>query len=358
LNTRTYSNKGYRLPWSVRQRFYEHASSQLANGREITEVLTDFRKPLLRWKRRKAASEFELITRRMVDGATLTRAMGQSLTDLERGVLSSGERVSNLPGSMQLILDVREMTTNIQRRMLSSLFSPVMYLISFWVVMFTLGHDVIPQLSSVVPTSQWTGWAATLNVLGELSTGWYGPAVLAAFAAIVAVIWMSLPRWTGAGRSFCDRHVLPYVVYREINGFVWLISLSALMRSGVTDTSAIESATVQASPWLASRLRPIRAGLKNGLRMDAAMRRSGLHFPSDELIDEIGAYVGYPDFADKMESVARKYVKTLERRLIFRGVLISGAFAALMYFAFLVLQLGNNEISSLINASIGAGAGH
>jgi type II secretory pathway component PulF len=182
--------------------------------------------------------------------------------------------------------------------------------------------------------------------------------VLAAFAAIVAVIWMSLPRWTGAGRSFCDRHVLPYVVYREINGFVWLISFSALMRSGVTDTSAIESATVQASPWLASRLRPIRAGLKNGLRMDAAMRRSGLHFPSDELIDEIGAYVGYPDFADKMESVARKYVKTLERRLIFRGVLISGAFAALMYFAFLVLQLGNNEISSLINASIGAGAGH
>ncbi|WP_321943707.1 type II secretion system F family protein [Paraburkholderia tropica] len=352
------SGRPYRLPWSIRQRFYEQASSQLGNGLGITEVLSAFRRQLLRRARRRAARAFDLVQRRMIDGATFTQAMGESLSNLERGVLAAGEHVSNLPGAMRLLLDVREMTDNIRRRLQSTLFSPLTYLVAFWMVLFTLGHSVIPQLAQAVPTSNWTGWAAVLDVLGRFATGWYGPAVLGVFLVTALVIWLSLPGWTGRGRRFCDRWLLPWIVYREINGFVWLISYGALVRAGVTNTAALEGQIGYGSPWLASRLRPVRAGLRDGLRMDEAMRQSRLGFPSDELIDEIGAYVDYPDFAEKIEMVARQYAKTLERRLLFRGMVVSAVFAGCMYFAFLVLQLGSNEISSLINTSVGTIAGH
>ncbi|WP_321816716.1 MULTISPECIES: type II secretion system F family protein [unclassified Paraburkholderia] len=353
---KTISNfKVYRLPWTVRQRFYEQASSQLANGLGITEVLSGFRKTLIRQKRRKSARTVEQTQLRMINGETFTEAMRESLTNLERGVLAAGEHVSNLPGAMRLVLDVRSMTTSIRRKLQSTLFSPLTYLVAFWMVLFTLGHSVIPQLALAVPTSHWTGWAAVLNALGSFATGWYGPVALAVVAGIGAGVWMALPRWTGRGRIFCDRWVLPFIVYREINGFVWLISYCALVRAGVTNTDALEGQIANASPWLASRLRPIRVGLRDGERMDEAMRSSRNGFPSEDLVDEIGAYIDYPDFSEKIETVAREYAKTLERKLVFRGMFVSGLFGGLMYFAFLVLQLGSNEISSLINASVGAG---
>lgn len=343
----------YRLPWTVRQRFYEQASSQLTNGLGITEVLTGFRKSLLRQRRRKAARTFDLTQRRMLDGETFTQAMGDSLTNLERGVLAAGEHVSNLPGAMRLVLDVRVMTNNIRRKLQSTLFSPVTYLLAFWIVLYTLGHSVIPQLALAVPTSHWTGWAAVLNALGSFATGWYGPLFVSVLVAMGVGVWMLLPRWTGAGRGFCDRWLLPFIVYREVNGFVWLISYGALVRAGVTNTAALEGQIATGSPWLASRLRPIRAGLRDGLRMDDAMRLSRQGFPSEDLIDEIAAYVDYPDFPEKIETVAREYAKSLERKLVFRGMLVSAIFGGLMYFAFLVLQLGSNEIQTLINSSVG-----
>jgi type II secretory pathway component PulF len=153
---------------------------------------------------------------------------------------------------------------------------------------------------------------------------------------------------------FFDKHVFPFTVYREVTGFAWLISFTTLIRAGVADTEALRGQLTTASPWMASRLLPIQGGLRNGLDMAAAMRRSGYDFPSLDLIDEVGAYVGYTNFPEKIEAVSKEYAQTLERKLALKGAYISAAFTGVMFFMMAALQLGANEISSILSSSMGA----
>ncbi|CAN7312689.1 type II secretion system F family protein [Caballeronia sp. LjRoot34] len=346
------------LSWRMRRQLYEQASSQIENGRTLTEVLVDFRDRLQRRGRAKAAASAHDIYRKVRDGKTLMGAMAGSLTDLEYAVLGSGEKAGQLPQAMQLVLETRERMARIQRRLLASLFAPAVYLVTLYVVLFFIGAFVVPQFATVLPRERWTGWAYALYVMGQVAAGWFAPMGIALLGAVIAAVIGSLPRWTGeagiAGRRRLDAHVFPYTVYREVTGFAWLLSFVTLLRAGVTDSEALAGQIRTASPWLASRLRPVVAGLRNGLDMAAAMRLSGYGFPSADLIDEIGAYVGFADFPRKIEQVARGYADVLERRLMVRAMVVSAAFSALMFLSFVVLQLGANSISSILASSMGA----
>lgn len=342
------------LSWSTRRRLYQQASNQIENGLAITQVLGDFRDRLQRRRRKKAALAAHDIYRKVRDGDTLRDAMGPDLPDLESSVLASGEQAGQLPAAMRLVVDVRDRTTRMQRHLFGSFFSPVVYLVAFYSVLFTIGYSIVPQFTENVPVDKWKGWAYVLYVMGQVAVGWEAPVVFGGVIAATAISCWSLRRWTGAGRRFFDRNIFPFTVYREVTGFAWLLSFAALLKAGVPDTEALKSQIFSASPWLASRLRPIEGGLRDGFNLASAMRRSGFEFPSVDLIEEIDAYVGFPNFAEVIEKVAKEYAEALERRLLARGMVISFAFLLMMYFAFAVVQLGSNSLSSLFASSMGS----
>ena len=342
------------LSWPVRRQLYQQASSQLDNEREITQVLADFRDRLQRRGRRKAAEAAHEVYRKVLDGKPLTLALGRNLSDLERSVLDSGEAAGQLADAMRLVIDVRERTARIRRKLQASFFAPTVYLLSLYAALFVIGSYVVPQFTAIAPVDRWTGWAYAMYVLGQLAVGWIGPVIFGTLAVVAGVSVWALPRWAGTGRVFLDRHVFPYTAYREVTGFAWLVSFAALLRAGVPDIDAIASQIKTASPWLASRLRPVHARVKNGMDLATALRASGHGFPSADLTDEIGAYVDFPDFAQKIEVVARQYADTLERDLMLKGAVLGGIFVGLMFVAFVVLQLGANSVSSVITSSVGS----
>jgi type II secretory pathway component PulF len=342
------------LSWNVRRRLYQQASNQIENGLAITQVLGDFRDRLQRRRRKKAALAAHEIYRKVRDGETLRDAMGPALPDLESSVLASGEKAGQLPAAMRLVVDVRDRTTRMQRHLFGSFFSPLIYLIAFYSVLFTIGYSIVPQFTENVPVEKWKGWAYVLYVMGQAAVGWEAPLVFGGALVATAVACWSLRRWTGAGRLFCDRHVFPFTVYREVTGFAWLLSFAALLKAGVADTEALKSQIISASHCLGSRLTPVAAGLRDGFNLASAMRRSGFEFPSVDLIEEIDAYVAFPNFADVIEKVAKEYAESLERRILRRGMAISFVFLLLMYFAFAVVQLGSNSLSALFATTMGS----
>ncbi|MFP3637929.1 type II secretion system F family protein [Paraburkholderia sp. SIMBA_054] len=342
--------------WGYRKRLYEQASSQLDNGRTLPEILLDFRDRLIRRGKKDSGKIANEIYRKVINGDKFNVALGSTLSPLERSVIASGEKAGALSHSMRLVLDLRERSTRIRRSMQSSFFAPVVYMLSLYGVLFTIGYMIVPEFEMALPANRWTGWARALYVMGDLAVGWKAPvfAVLSILAGIG--IAKALPNWTGErikGRAFCDKYVFPFTVYREVQGFAWLLSFATLLRSGVPDADALADQIKTASPWMKSRLRPIQSGLKNGRDMAAAMRLSGYEFPSLDLIDEVNAYVGFPDFPEKIEVVAKQYAETLERRLLAKGMVLSAGFSGLMFFAFAILQLGANEISNLLSSSVG-----
>lgn len=348
--------KSMAIGWATRRKFYEQAANQLENGRGLTEILINFKERLERRGRKKSAAIFHEILNRVRDGDKLSVAMGRSLDDLERDVLAASDKSGRVAKSMRLILEVRERTTRMRRAIQSSLFAPAVYATALYAVLAVIGLKLVPEFVDTLPINRWTGWAYVLYVMGSFATGWFGPMFVALLLLLIAAGWRAAPRWTGTkvpGRAFCDAYVLGFTEYKEMRGFGWLMAYTALLQTGISDTEALASQIAVASPWLASRLEPIRAGLKNGLKLDAAMRRSGYAFPSQDLIDEIGAYVDFKDFAAKIEVVALKYADDLERKIKLKGVVTGFAFSGLMFIAFVIVQLGANDISSILSSSIG-----
>lgn len=340
------------LGWRLRKQFYESASSQILNGLTLQQALEGYRKRLLRRGKQRSAAAMNQVHRKVRDGKTFVAAMGDCLSDLERGLLASGEKAGNLPSAMQLVLSVRERMNRVKTKLMASFISPVVYLIVLYIVLRMIGLEIVPAFAQILPAEKWTGWAYAMHIMGQLAIGWRVPVTM--FCSTVVVGWLvwAMPRWTGTGRTFCDRHVFPFTTYRETAGLTWLLGFAALTRA-VNETVALQDQIATASPWLASRLRPILAGVKNGSDLATAMRRSGFNFPSPELIEEIGAYVGFSDFPQKLEAVANKYAENLEREVSRLGAMLSACCTALLFMAFIVMQLGANALSSALTSAVG-----
>nr|WP_311530333.1 type II secretion system F family protein [uncultured Ralstonia sp.] len=348
------------LSWRLRRRFYEQAESQISNGVPLLSVLHDFKERVAR-RSLKASQVVEEVHRQVRDGSSLTLAMGDILTDLERDVLAAGEKGARekessggLPNAMRLILEVREMTDGMRLKLLSSFATPAVLVIVLWATLAVIGGFVVPRLVEVLPLEKWTGWAYVMYWMGELAVGWMAPLTFGSLIAFAGWSIYALPRWIGAKRSYFDRRVFPFTIYREVTGFTWLMSYLALIRAGVPEIVALKGQIGTAAPWLASRLSPVAEGMEfGGLNLVAALRRTGYEFPSLDLIDEVGAYVGFDNFTEKMEVALRSYAKALERRLLFKGAVISGVFTVVMFVAFFIVALGSNSVSSILASSMG-----
>lgn len=341
------------LSWSLRRRLYQQASSQLDNGMTLSQVLGEFSTRLARRGRKRAAEAADEVARRVVDGDPFILALGDDLSDLERSVLDAGDQAGQLPDSMRLVMEVRDLTTRLRQKLQASFFAPSVYLVSLYAVLLLIGASIVPQFLDVLPISKWTDWAYAMYLMGELAVGWPAPVCFGGLLIYAIWSWWALPRWMGPARVFCDRRLFPFTVYREITGFTWLLSFVALLRAGIPDTVALDNQIASASPWLASRLKPIRDGLIDGLSLPEAMRATGYSFPSPDLIDEIGAYAGFDDFTDKIAVAVRQYAEVIERQLLARGMLMSAIFTGFMFLAFVVLQLGANSLSSILTSAMG-----
>lgn len=345
-----------KIPWGVRRLFYEQAAEQLRNGSTLIDILERFRVMLVRRGRKKTAEVFRRVIRRVKNGETLLDALREHLTPIERDLLSTGEQTgSRLPEAMDLIVEVRDGTSEMMRKIGVSFLPPLAYFIALYISLYIVGEMVIPSLAASVPTSRWTGWAYLLYLLGLVATGWAVPIVATVFVVTIGLSIWALPRWTGEGaikgRPFFDKHVPIFVEYCALVGFTWLSAYAALYSSGVPDEEALGAQIRSASPWLASRLQPLRLALKNGLRLDDAMRRTGHAFPSEDLIEEIGAYVDSASFAVRITNVARQYAKRLERRMRGKIMITSAIFTGVMFLAVGVIQMGSNSLMALISST-------
>ncbi len=341
------------IPWSARKRFYQRAATQVQNGRPLSAVLDEFRGQLEQRRRKKLAAEWRAIAARMRDGRTLAEAFGKKIPRMEYGMLDTGEKAGSLPDAMRMIVTVEERIGRVRSKLMSSFTSPAVYFATLYGTLLIIALKVVPVFAGVIPPEKWIGWAAVMYVMAELTVSPAGLVGFVLLALCIAVAVWSLPRWNGRLRTNLDGWLPPYSIYRDIVGYDWLMRFSALLASGVPDTAILEDQIRGASPWLAHRLVLINNGIRNGMDLGASMRRAGTRFPSQDLIDEIAAYAAFKDFDKKIVLVADQYAEQLERRLTMLSVGLGLVFTCLMFMAFVVVQLGSNDISSQLSNTIG-----
>lgn len=343
------------LSWALRLRIYEDAIQLLPQGQSPSKVLALLRQSLLRRKKRAAAQQIHRVILALDDGASFAQALGVGLPDMERNVLEIGERSSEggLPRAMQQIIETRARILRIQTVAWSSIVDPIVYVICMYGFFYVVGDQVTPSIELMLPRDKWTGWTALLGWFGDLGQG-FAPAIAAVLAAVfVTVTVESLPRWIGRARVWAEAVYFVFAVYREFEGTRWLLNFVTQVRGGVPQANAIAQQIRRASPWLASRLRPVYRSLVEGHQLGDSLRSSGLGFPSPDLIERIATLDGAEGGADALEALAHSYADMLETRMRRISKTVGALCLMVIFLVIGLVQAASNGMIGNMAGSIG-----
>lgn len=336
--------------WTIRQALYRHIASQVGNGVAVEIALDRFRSRL---KRRKKVTPDKIVgdvARRMRDGYTLSESLSAWVPYDETSIIASGELSGNLPRAMDLMIESKQRVDRIASAIRTALFTPAVYMVALYAVIWVIGRYVMPELTAVVPGKQLTGSMAVMAGIGDFANSWWAALPVILGVAGMYAVSFSLPRWTGKNRIHAERF-FPYSLYRDIKGYAWLMSFTAMLRTGMTDVQILKRQQEYASPWLKERLRAIHGRMDNGDSLpDALMSKGGngmppFEFPNPDIIDDIASMAGFVDFQERIVNVVSQWSEQQESDMKAKAVKYGLYVEMIMYMLMGALFVGINSMS-------------
>jgi type II secretory pathway component PulF len=132
---------------------------------------------------------------------------------------------------------------------------PLSMLVVFSAMLAGFATQVVPILTGLLPPEKWPLLGRILYTLSQMISN-YGLYIALGLVTGFVVFFLSLPRWHGKWRTRFDRF-LPYSFYRDFSGAMLVVSLSTLMRSGVSLRSSLDRALLYCTPWMRYHIRQI-----------------------------------------------------------------------------------------------------
>ena len=172
----------------------------------------------------------------------------------------------------------------------------------------------MPPLTEIAGTDiVWSGIAASLVWVSDFSINyWY--VVLAAFAGIIAIIWLSLPNWSGRMRAVFDKFP-PWNIYKIHMSVGWLMSLSSMVAAGLTVPDAMRMLADNSNKYLRSILEDTLHYIANGANLGNALHNTGRDFPNSEIIGDLAIYADMAGFDKNLGRIANDYLNESVRKM-------------------------------------------
>jgi type II secretory pathway component PulF len=344
--------------WEVRHQLYRHLSVQVENGVGIEESLDGFRPRLQRRKKITPDKIVGDVSRRMRDGSTLAAALGMWIPEDEAAVISSGELAGDVPTALRQLIQSKESVQRVFAAIQAALVRPVIYAVLIFAMMWMIGRHVTPGLEMALPKSRATGLVWLLYAAGDWANSWWIVTLPLSVIAVAVAVVRSLPRWTGNSRIKAEAF-FPYSFYRDVQGFMWLMAFTSLIRVGVADVVILNQQIKRANPWLKERLHALWWRMDNGASLPDALMAKGkkgllpFGFPNPDIIDDISSMAGFKNFAEQISIVAQKWAAELEISTLEKAKKFGFIMEVIMYVVMGVLMLAINSMSTQLGTNPG-----
>ncbi len=247
------------------------------------------------------------------DESTLENTLIRWLPHTEASVISAGIRSGRLPDTLQYASVLTTSGDRIRQALWQMSIYPLGLIVMLSGTLYVLNDQLIPLLVQVSPPEQWTG---ALGFIYDLSLfiSHYGLISGVFLSMLTSWIYWSFPRWYRPDklRKTFD-HLMPWSVYKDIQGATFLLNTGILLQSGVKLKDALTLLQDSASPWLAVRIEAVTELVREGKQLGVALKESGYAFPSREAANQLSLLQG--DGTDEiiMNSGKRELDQTLKR---------------------------------------------
>ena len=159
----------------------------------------------------------------------------------------------------------------------------------------------------------WRGSASSLIWLSDIA-GRYWNVLAYGFVILLVMIWWSLPRWSGRLRTFFDE-LPPWNVYKIRMSVGWMMSLAALVSSGVAIPDSMRILADNSNKYLRHILEDALHYIANGDNLGDALHNTGSNFPNRELIGDLTIYADMNDFTQNLNQIANDYLENSVKKI-------------------------------------------
>lgn len=219
-------------------------------------------------------------------GHSIDRGLAMWIPRQEAAILSAAVQDGNLSAALYRAIAVVRGMDEMKTALISTLTYPTMLLATTFAMMKMVSIYFLPRLTSLTPKENWSGALWWLSSLSEFFVG--NAIILGVLMClfILFVIW-SLPNLIGKTRQHILDKLLPWTVYRDVQGVSFLLNYSALMRASVKTEDALKMLNQYAPPWLFERLSATLRQVSGGKHLGLALKLTGYGFPSNHAINKL-----------------------------------------------------------------------
>lgn len=248
----------------------------------------------------------------LLKGGSFTDTVKGWMTDNEQMLIESGgdgELRKSLIMAKELLSDIGKVKASLR----SSLTYPIVLFIVLNVMIAAFAYSMLPILVSLSDPETWEG---SSRMLYDFLIFFKANIVyLYLFLTIlVVVILKTLNVWTGKIRSKFDSF-MPWSVYKELNSGIFLISLSTLMKSGMTLITALESLRKQAPPYVRKEIE-LMIKRAQAAESNASSINTGF---LGEIGEEIEDLAEFGSFEETVQEIGEKAVESISTSITSKG---------------------------------------
>lgn len=246
---------------------------------------------------------------------------GYSFSEATRGwiptdetLLLTSSNMSSLIVALENVGRIVVANKRIGRAVFSAIAYPLLLLVLVFGIVIMVGIYLVPPLAEVAGEGMvWTGGAASLIWLSEWA-GRYWRFIAFVFVVAVVIIWLSLPIWSGRLRAMFDK-LPPWNIYKIRVSVGWMMSMAAMVSSGVSIPDAMRVIADNANKYLRDILDKTLRHIANGDNLGNALQNTGMDFPSEEIIGDLAVYSDMNDFDENLNHIANEYLEESVRKI-------------------------------------------
>lgn len=241
----------------------------------------------------------------LIDGRPLSAAMSAWAPATEAMLIQAGEASGDLSGAFFNAFSVTDATQRMRGAILASLAYPSALFVMLFGIMYAFSTRAIPKLAEAIDPSQWHGASQNLYSLSQfIEHKWW--VVLLAIAVFVTFAAWSMKNLIGPFRSVLNR-IPPWNIYRSFQSSVFLISASAMMKTGKPIFESILDLRKKSPPYVAEELRKILVSMEMARSIGESMN-SG--FLDKETGGDIEIYSKSSSVEQAMEATGRASIES------------------------------------------------
>lgn len=289
--------------------------------------------------------------KRYKGGRPLSSAMHGWITLSEEMIIEAGEQSDHLDEAMADALEASAATKRIRKTVRNAFIYPVAMLIAVCLILWGFNAKIVPTFAEIVQPVLWTGNAARMYALSEFVVGWM-PIAIPALLALIVLIVMALPRYTGPARVTLDKFP-PFSIYKVIAGASFMMSLRGFITAGVTIPEALRRIARGSNPYIKSRTLAILAQVNAGRNLGVGMTKAGHNFPDPDINGEISIYAGLGDFDDNLDVLAKEWIEGSVERVQASSRVLSNLALVLLAGIIMFMVLSMFELQDIIARSTG-----